>query len=250
MKQLLIILGLFLSFLSPASAQLTVGDIALIGFSTDDDAFAFVTLTDVAANQVIEFTDAGWTGTAFSTNFRTAGTMTWTNSASILPAGEVVIIDDGGVSFGEGSVSGTQFLSGNNNPEVLFAFTGLESNPNIIMGSLYGRTGSILTSGSISGEGETYVPSSLSLNTTFQNLSTTNSDNGSYSGSALFLNASLARIALADGNNWTTTNASSFELDGTGIVFENIAIPEASTYGLLLGVGMLILVFRNLRKSR
>ncbi|MDA0348682.1 MAG: hypothetical protein O3C43_19435 [Verrucomicrobia bacterium] len=145
----------------PVYGQLTPGDISLIGFSTDEQEFAFVTLTDIAAGQSINFTDAAWDGAAFDNTYASGGTMTWTNGGSLLSTGSVVHIGPGVIS-GAGSLSGfPEFTSGNKVNEVLFAYTGSAGSPNIILGSIFGRDPSILTSGSVSAAGETYVPATL-----------------------------------------------------------------------------------------
>lgn len=52
---------------------LAAGDIAIVGFDTDaPDTFSFVLLVDVAAGEVISFTDNAWSGTALAANENTA----------------------------------------------------------------------------------------------------------------------------------------------------------------------------------
>ncbi|NND11189.1 MAG: hypothetical protein HKN96_08260, partial [Flavobacteriaceae bacterium] len=88
---------LFLTFFgalnSNAQTTLAAGDVALIGFSTDDpDQFVFLLLVDVESGTEIKFTDRGWDSTAGA--FRAGeGTLTWT-ATSNLPAGTYIDILD------------------------------------------------------------------------------------------------------------------------------------------------------------
>jgi hypothetical protein len=90
-------------------AQSTVGDIAFIAANADGgDDFAFVALVDITASAEIYFTDNEWNGSGFDdTN---EGELTWTNAASTLSAGSVVVFTDpssgGAVSVGSLSGSG------------------------------------------------------------------------------------------------------------------------------------------------
>ena len=44
-----------------SQAALNAGDIAFIGINTDTpDGFAIITLTDIPAGEVVNFTDTGW----------------------------------------------------------------------------------------------------------------------------------------------------------------------------------------------
>ncbi|ALT78882.1 PEP-CTERM sorting domain-containing protein [Paucibacter sp. KCTC 42545] len=67
MKKNLIALALMASAILPAQAALTAGDIAIIGRINNGtpDSFAIVALNNIAAGEVIYFTDNGWTGSGF-----------------------------------------------------------------------------------------------------------------------------------------------------------------------------------------
>ncbi len=80
-----------LAFSVGLMAQPAVGSIAFLGFQADTpDAFAFVTLQDIAAGDSIIFTDNGWSGTAFFTN---EDDLVW-KATTTVPAATVVTITD------------------------------------------------------------------------------------------------------------------------------------------------------------
>ena len=89
---------------------LTVGDIAIVGFSSTADTtvtpntkfLSFVLLADVPAGEVVKFTDNGWNGTAFRTG---EGIVSWTAPASGLQAGQVVTLQ---IPTAAGTVAATQ----------------------------------------------------------------------------------------------------------------------------------------------
>jgi hypothetical protein len=98
--------------------QTQPGDIAFIALNADEgDDFAFVTLVDIPASSVIYFTDNEWNGSAF--NDLNEGELTWTNDASILSAGSVVVFTDpinsSTRSINFGTISGAGWEIGGSN---------------------------------------------------------------------------------------------------------------------------------------
>lgn len=90
-------------------SQTNPGDIAIIAANADGgDDFAFVALIEIAAGAEIYFTDNEWDGSAF--NDLNEGELTWTNGASPLRAGSVVVFTNpssfGSVNVGSYSNSG------------------------------------------------------------------------------------------------------------------------------------------------
>lgn len=69
---------------------LAPGDILFVGFDADNDDIAFITTTDLAAGEVIYFTDDEWDGTAFNGGEQY---MEWTVPTGGVPAGTIVTID-------------------------------------------------------------------------------------------------------------------------------------------------------------
>jgi len=108
-KLLLICLISFLgnSFLNAQS--LVAGDIAFIGYITDGpDAFAFITLTDIPAGEVVYFTDKGWTGSAWIAT--TEDNLEWTAPGGGVPCGTIVTVtetsgDTFSITSGTGSIA-------------------------------------------------------------------------------------------------------------------------------------------------
>lgn len=105
-----------------AATALTAGDVAIIGFNTDNpDAFAFVAWVDVDSGTEIRFTDDGYKADG---TWRRAETqiMTWTNdTGGALAAGTVVVIDGGVADLGSASGT-TPYLSADG--DQIFAFQG------------------------------------------------------------------------------------------------------------------------------
>lgn len=92
MKRLLVLPLSALFFAATVSAQpMGPGSIAFLAIQTDaPDAFAFVVLQDIAANDTLYFTDNGWSGTEFFTNEQT---VRWYSSTPV-PRGTVIRITD------------------------------------------------------------------------------------------------------------------------------------------------------------
>lgn len=96
MKKNLIALALMAGAILPAQAALTAGDIAIIGRINNGtpDSFAVVALKNIAAGEVIYFTDNGWTGSGFRGSSATDGdgneNLTRWTVTSAISAGSIV----------------------------------------------------------------------------------------------------------------------------------------------------------------
>ncbi|MGF7042248.1 MBG domain-containing protein [Mucilaginibacter lappiensis] len=124
-----------------AQTTLTPGDIAVIGFNITNGQFAFVTLTDISANTVVNFTDRGWTGSGFN-NLATEGTITWTASAAV-SAGTVVNVSISAgpnptiTGFPNGSTSISGWTSASifaNNGDQTIVYQGSDASPTFVYG--------------------------------------------------------------------------------------------------------------------
>lgn len=74
--------------------SLSAGDIAIIGYNSDDpDAFAFVTLSDIPAGEIIHFTDEGWNVSEWS-NTLFEGTISWEPDLPGISCGTIVTITE------------------------------------------------------------------------------------------------------------------------------------------------------------
>ncbi|MDX8354163.1 Hint domain-containing protein [Cognatiyoonia sp. IB215182] len=106
---------------------LNPGDLLFVGWDSDNDDISFVATTDIAAGEVIYFTDDEWDGSAF---LGTEQLIEWTVPAGGLTAGTVVNIDmDPGadtISFDSGGtidyIRGGYDIAGRN--EMFWAFQG------------------------------------------------------------------------------------------------------------------------------
>ncbi|GAB6283556.1 MAG: hypothetical protein STSR0008_23320 [Ignavibacterium sp.] len=114
---------LFLSQESFTQTILSAGDIAIVGLNCDNpDDFAFVLLTNIDTNTVINFTDNGWLNTGV---FRTGeGTIKYT-APSNLTAGTVIIRSVNTTNFS--NVSGSFDLSASG--DQIIAFQGNATSP-------------------------------------------------------------------------------------------------------------------------
>jgi hypothetical protein len=121
------------------SAQTTVlkaGDIAIIGFQTDNnDHFAFVTLVDLAANTKIQFSEKGWNGSLAVPAFATSseGIHSWTAPNSGILKGTVVTVSFSSTGTSPvaslGTVSSTAVSGFSTSGDQLIAFQGTETSP-------------------------------------------------------------------------------------------------------------------------
>lgn len=106
---------------------LNPGDLLFVGWDSDNDDISFVATTDIAAGEVIYFTDDEWNGSAF---LGTEQLIEWTVPAGGLTAGTVVNIDMDPVadtiSFDSGGtidyIKGGYDIAGRN--EMFWAFQG------------------------------------------------------------------------------------------------------------------------------
>lgn len=112
MTKTLLALALAAVAAAPAQAALVAGDIAIIGRINNGtpDSFVFVALNDIAAGEVVYFTDNGWTGSGFRGSSATDGDgnenlTRWTASAAV-SAGTIIASTSSGFTTA-GSIVGT-----------------------------------------------------------------------------------------------------------------------------------------------
>lgn len=112
MTKTLLSLALAAATALPAQAALTAGDIAIIGRINNGspDSFVFVALNDVAAGEVVYFTDNGWNGAAFRGASATDGdgneNLTRWTATSAVSAGTIISSLSTGFTV-SGSIAGT-----------------------------------------------------------------------------------------------------------------------------------------------
>ncbi len=178
---------------------LQVGDIGITGYDGDNpDAFSFVLLVDVVANTEISFTDNGWKA---SGSFRTTEqVLTWTAPTGGLMAGTVVVIDNGMVTEGGGSVSGSMPAFSVDGDQ-LFAYQGTLSNPTILAGlQMNGDWDADATNANTSAQ-----PSAINGTGAFSLAVVPEKDNAVFVGTVTGTQAEII-TALNTLSNWTTSN--------------------------------------------
>jgi hypothetical protein len=167
-----------------AQTVLTPGDIAIIGFNTDDaDVVRFVTFVDIAQGTQIKFTDNGWNGSALTTS---EGTDTWTASASFA-RGTVFSLTVSAMAL---STSGDQ----------IFAYQGAASAPVFI----YGVSTNSWVTGSISST-TSRRPASLTTGTTCIAFSPER-DNGRYTPVSNTGDKAALLALIGNASNWSRTD--------------------------------------------
>ncbi len=114
----------------PAKGQLSAGDIAFLGYNSDNpDAFVVVSLTTIDEGEVIHFTDNGWQP---DNTFRSGeGTINWTCPAGGISAGTVLCFEyDGAWTVNTGVLTGSVTLA--DDGDQILAYTGAEASPTFI----------------------------------------------------------------------------------------------------------------------
>lgn len=232
-----------------AHAALSAGDIAVIAYNTDgEDNFAWVALTNIAANTTINFTDSSWQGTAFRTteHLDAGGPLTWTNT-STLSAGSVVKFN-GNVtqtwSIGSGN-GATAFLSLATSGDQIFAFQGSKTSPDFVYGLQFAHANGIIAAPTVSSStNTTNVPGALSvLGGTMFNVG--NFDNGYYTGTTTGSKAELLS-AIANTANWNRTDAGPLAQTSWVSGMTVTAVPEPKNYAMFLaGLGLMGLIARR-----
>jgi large repetitive protein len=131
------------------ATTLAAGDIAIIGYDTDDsgsqDSFSFVLLQPITTGTTIFFTDRSWNGSSFSTS-GTDGTFTYT-AASNLAAGTVV-----NVTHAQVTGAGMNLDSAG---ETLYAYQGTINTPSTFLYALDFADGNTTFNGSLANTGLT-----------------------------------------------------------------------------------------------
>lgn len=137
LKLLLAIFSLMVATsINPATIQgsFIVGDVAVIGFDADTDAFQFVALRDITAGEQLIFTDSGWLA---SGAFRGGeGAVRWTAPVGGITAGTNVLFD--GTEAGPWASAADPIVGGIGNFNIattgdqIIVFDGVGSAPNLL----------------------------------------------------------------------------------------------------------------------
>lgn len=247
---------------APARAALTAGDIAIIGWidNGSPDSFSFVTLANVAAGEVVYFTDNGWTGLAYRSGSPTDGDgnenlIKWTANNAIA-AGTIINSNATGADYtwtASGSVPGGTSgsfanLSLNQTGEQIYAFQGTNSlplqHPSQHLFMLDDTN--VFENAATSSEGN--VAPGLTAGQTALTFNFTSANYLAVSGSVLGGAAKTKDqwlAAFADSANWTTGASGALP---TGTIAMAAPVPEADTYAFMaLGMGLVGLLARRRR---
>lgn len=224
---------------APGAHALMAGDIAFSAFNADEDGWAIVALTDLAAGSTIYFSDSNWNGSGFGS---AEGMHTWNTGASIIAAGTVIRFSDidqaaRSVSIGSLSTSGNAGLSSSG--DTLFAYVGSSvSAPQTFLAAVSSESASaaataLANAGLSAGINALVLPAS----TDYAYYSGPRSGQASMSG---------YRSALNNAANWSTAidgNHADAIPDTT--VFSVVStVPEASSAWMLLA-GLSVLGLRR-----
>lgn len=239
----LVALAAAAAFTFPAQAALTAGDIAIIGRINNGtpDSFAVVALTDLAAGEVIYFTDNGWKGSGFRGASATDGdgneNLTKWTLGSAVSAGTIVLSTSSAFATSgsiAGSTSGSYAnLALSQSGDQITAFQGSASNP---LNTVAGQTALYLlddTNGfeNATDSGTGNIAPGLVAGSTA--LSFNAAANTTY-----HVKASVLAGAAKTKAEWLATFANSANWDSTaGLPTTRIsvsAVPEPERYALML----------------
>ncbi len=223
------------------SQNLVAGDIAFIGYNSDDpDGFTFITLTNIPAYEMIYFTEEGWNGSDWSgspdeTHY------SWHAPSGGLPIGSIVYIYESSAnvltaSSGTMSVllTGTSFYydtgdqvlayqsDSGADPALPTFIAGLHSDYNSLN---YDPTTTWSTSALSSEPTLSTVPTGLTNGVNCVSLfpATTEYQNAKYNGT-LTGNSNAIRTAINTYTNWIFDSATPYDISPTGYATPSITL--------------------------
>lgn len=197
---------------------LSAGDIAFVQYNADNtDNFAFVALVNIAAGEVINFTDNGWTS---SNAFRTGeGIIAWTAPAGGVSAGTVVTITTT-PSASTGTVTETLDLNFAATGDQILAYQGTST----FIAALNNRGAGVFQTTADSSN-TSALPAGLTIGTNAVALDEI--DNAVYNGITTGTKAELL-AAINNKANWTRDDANNQTFSGTFTVTGGSTIPTVN----------------------
>ena len=102
-------LAVSVAFAPIALGTLSTGDLAIVGFNTDNNQLAIVALAAISSGETVKITDRGWDGPSSASDFNNTNTfveglITWTTPA--MSAGDIVLISITAASTVSASITG------------------------------------------------------------------------------------------------------------------------------------------------
>ncbi len=240
---------------TPAHA-LSAGQMAFTAFNADEDGFAMVALTTIAANTTVYFGDNEWNGSvagaggAFNTG---EAYLQWLSGGADIAAGTVLrfaSIDKTTLSASVGAlsrvaVSGSTNYGLANSNETLYAYQGSSATaPTNFIAAI--TNGSFTVDGTLAGTGLTEGVNAIRLNA---NVPTATPDFGEYTGARSGETSFAAYLpAVTNPAHWQvdTSNGSYASTVPNATAFSVTAVPEPDSWALALaGVGLCVLLGRR-----
>ncbi len=234
------LLALAIAAVALPSQALTTGDLAFTAFNADEDGWAMVAFTEIAANTKVFFSD----GTA--TNATTIGSgessFSWETGATSIAAGTVIRFSSIDTAARAASIGTFKVVNGSNlglnaTAETIYAFLGASAT----------SVSTMLTAVSSEANLNSLTTVGLTAGTNAVKL-TSSTDYAGYTGVRTG-NASFASYAplVNSAANWTINVGG----DGSAVkpnttAFAVTAVPEPQTYAMLLaGLGAIGFVARR-----
>lgn len=217
------------------SQALTTGDLAFTSFNADEDGWAMVAFTEIAAGTKVYFSDNEWTGSAFNTG---ESYSSWTSGASAIAAGSVIrfIKTDSATptasigTFKRETVANSTNWGVSTSEETLYAYLGTSATvATTFLSAITTGTFGTASAGSLTGTGLANGAGAVTLSA--------GSDYAEYKGSR----AGLAQFGdykslVSNVGNWNDagTNAVAKDFVPDTTAFSVTAVPEPQTYAMLL----------------
>lgn len=233
-----------------AHAAIAVGDVAVVGMSGDTKDLSFVAVNDLAAGEIINFTDSGWLGSSFRAN---EGGAIYTVPAGGISAGTV--ISASGTSDATWAANGAEWTApptgvGTNGMnfstggDQVLVFQGDGSSPTFIF-ALNGASTIFSAPANADDSNRTALPTGLTVGDNAVAAGAgagdeSEFDNVYYTGPTTFNSSADLLSAVADSGNWTGSNTDYVPPTSFTI------IPEPAT-SLLGGLALLFFLRRGRR---
>ncbi|MCV2371126.1 PEP-CTERM sorting domain-containing protein [Roseateles oligotrophus] len=249
MQKTFLALALAAAAIAPAQAALTTGDLAFTSFNADEDGWAMVAFTEIAAGTKVYFSDNEWTGSAFNSG---ESYSSWTSGTSAIAAGTVIRfsnVDNATTlkasvgTFSRETVANSANWGVSTSEDTIYAYLGTSATAaTTFLSAITTGTFGSATAGSLVGTGLANGTGAITLSV--------GSDYAEYNGAR----AGLAEFSdykslVSNVANWndagTNAVAAAFVPDTTAFTVA-AAVPEPQTYAMLLaGLGAIGFVARR-----